>query len=128
MAITLPRACPRRGASFAQVRAAAQDPGVHPEEESAARERRQLSRRRWADALSEEDDRRDWTAFRLRSWERHPVLAGLRAACMVGAGVLMFVRLNWPRGERPAWIGVALVGLLAASFVLWVVLIRRDED
>jgi hypothetical protein len=101
---------------------------VHPDEESAARERRRRSRREWADALSEEQDRRDWTSFRIRSWERHPVLAGLRAACVVAAVVLGIVRLNWPRAERPAWLGVAFLVLLAASFVLWVMLIRRDED
>jgi hypothetical protein len=97
---------------------------VHPDDDAAARERRRRSRREWADALSDEQDRRDW-AFRLRSWERHPVLAGLWAACVVAAAVLAIVARS---DSGPDGLGWLVPALIAGSFVFWVMLIRRDED
>jgi hypothetical protein len=64
-------------------------------------------------------------AFYQRSWRRHPVLLSLWTACILGIAILGLIDLVHGVPHR-VWGGVYL-GLFTAWFVLWVMLIRRDE-
>ena len=57
-------------------------------------------------------------------WRCHPVLLCLWTACGLGLALLGLV--DFVHGVPHVWRGVHL-GLYAAWFVLWVMLIRRDE-
>jgi hypothetical protein len=73
-------------------------------------------------------DERGRRSFARRSWERHPVLIGVFAACGVGIGVVGLLTALRYDGDRPDWLTWLYLALLAISFAVVVLLVRRDED
>ena len=63
--------------------------------------------------------------FYRRSWRHHPVLLSRWTACILGLAVLGIIDLVHGVPHH-VWGGVYL-GLSAVWFVLWVMMIRRDE-
>jgi hypothetical protein len=80
------------------------------------------------DALRDGQDRRAWKAFDRRSWQRHPVLAGLRAAGALGVAIVGLISAFGYDHHRPSWLTSLFFLCLIGSFVCWVLLVRRDED
>ena len=78
-------------------------------------------------ALRDEQDRREWKAFDRRSWQRHPILAGLRLAGAVGIAILGLIGFFGYDGHRPGWLISLFFVCLIGSFVCWILLLRRDD-
>ena len=81
----------------------------------------------WTNALGGDQDRRAWRAFDRRSWQRHPILAGLRAAGALGVGIVGLISLIGYDGHRPGWLTWLFLSCLIGSVVCWVLLVRRDD-
>jgi hypothetical protein len=73
-------------------------------------------------------ERRAYAAFRRRSWQRHPRLVVLSVLCCVGIGVVGLVTLLRYDGDRPDRLTWLYLVFLAGSLVLFVMLIRHDDD
>jgi hypothetical protein len=66
-------------------------------------------------------------AFDRRSWQRHPVLAGLRALGALGVAIVGLISAFGYDGHPPGWLIALFFLCLIGSSACWVLLLRRDD-
>lgn len=105
---------------------APKDPNVQPDDSGPGQEplRRRPQLPNW---VHDQNDRRQWREFARRNWARHPVLASLQLVCALGVAVIGLISIIGYGAHRPTWLNLPFIGFIVGSFVLMVLLVRRDD-